>query len=185
MRIADAEILFVPGRSRPGPEHWQRRWSEKFSTARWIESIGWETAVDFEERIGGLFDAIIMSTRPVVLVAHSLGVITTSHTAKRIADAKVRGAFLVAPPDIDSPGEIPPEMAAFRRVPTDPLPFPSMLIASDDDPYCEVDRAVGMAMAWGSDFHLAPNAGHLNVASGYGPWPEGLMMFTRLMQRLR
>ena len=73
----------------------------------------------------------------------------------------------------------------FRGVPRDPLPFPSMLIASATDPFCSVERAAEFAACWGSDFHLAGDAGHINVASGHGPWPEGLMMFTRLMQRLR
>ena len=32
---------------------------------------------------------------------------------------------------------------------------------------------------------LAGNAGHINAASGHGPWPEGLLMFGELMKRLK
>ena len=58
-----------------------------------------------------------------------------------------------------------------------PIPFavPAML------------RYIGLAFAFvgfSADFHQAGNAGHINVHSGHGPWPEGLLMFTRLMQRL-
>jgi predicted alpha/beta hydrolase family esterase len=106
------------------------------------------------------------------------------HAAARLADTKVRGAFLVAPPDHEG-GAIPREATGFGQVPRDPLPFPSMLVASTNDPLCSVERAVDMAAAWGSDLHFAGEAGHINAASGHGPWPEGLVMFTRLMQRLR
>jgi predicted alpha/beta hydrolase family esterase len=59
-----------------------------------------------------------------------------------------------------------------------------MLVASDNDPLCSIDRAVEFATCWGADFHQAGDAGHINVESGHGPWPEGLLMFTRLMQRI-
>jgi DNA helicase-2/ATP-dependent DNA helicase PcrA len=52
-------------------------------------------------------------------------------------------------------------------------------------PSISVEKAVDMSTAWGSELHLAGEAGHINVASGHGPWPEGLLMFTRLMQRLK
>jgi predicted alpha/beta hydrolase family esterase len=59
-----------------------------------------------------------------------------------------------------------------------------MLVASANDPYCTVERAAEFASCWGSDFHIAGDAGHINVESGHGPWPEGLLMFTRLMSRI-
>jgi predicted alpha/beta hydrolase family esterase len=57
-------------------------------------------------------------------------------------------------------------------------------VISSTDPFCSLERAADYAGAWGSDFHQAGDAGHINAQSGHGPWPEGLMMFTRLMQRL-
>jgi predicted alpha/beta hydrolase family esterase len=69
-------------------------------------------------------------------------------------------------------------------VPTDPLPFPSLLVVSTNDSYVSPNRAADMATAWGSELHFAGEAGHINLASGHGPWPEGLLMFTRLMQRI-
>ena len=183
MRIADADILILPGLGNSGAGHWQRRWGERFSTGRFVEQADWDRP-RLADWIGAIEREIMMSTRPVVLIAHSLAVSAAVHTAQRIADTKVRGAFLVSPPDHES-GDLPPEISGFGRVPRDPLPFPSMLVVSTTDPYCSVERAVDMATAWGSDLHLAQNAGHINVASGHGPWPEGLMMFTRLMQRLR
>ena len=120
--------------------------------------------------------------RPVVLIGHSLSVAAIVLTAQRLVDTKVRGAFLVSPPDFDSDA-IPATAKPFKP-PTDPLPFPSMVVASTSDPLVTVERATGFAADWGSDFKLAGDAGHINAASGHGPWPEGLLMFTRLMQRI-
>ncbi|CDP50441.1 hypothetical protein [Devosia sp. DBB001] len=183
MRIAEADILIVPGLGDSGPEHWQRRWGSRFSTGQVIEQQDWEHP-KLEDWVSTIERSIIMATRPVILIAHSLGVPAVVHTAQRLKDTKVRGAFLVAPPDLDNPAA-PKATAPFKDVPRDPLPFPSMLVASSDDPYCSLERAVEFATCWASDFHDAGPSGHINTASGHGPWPEGLLMFTRLMQRLR
>lgn len=182
MKIADVDILILPDLGGASAEHWQRRWGSRLSSARVVEQAEWnrpKRAV----WISTIGREIMMATRPVVLIAHGLGVSATVHAASHLADAKVRGAFLVAPPDHES-GQLAREFVSFNRVPRDPLPFPSMLIASSDDAACSVERAVDMATCWGSDLHIAGAVGHLDTASGHGPWPEGLMMFTRLMQRL-
>jgi uncharacterized protein len=183
VKIAEADILIVPGLGNSGPGHWQRRWAERFSTARVVEQEEWDQP-EIGPWVYAIEREIMLATRPVVLIAHSLGVSATVIAARRLADTKVRGAFLVSAPDLELNPNIPAEARPFVP-PRDPLPFPSMLIASSSDPLCSVERAVEFATCWGSDFHLAGDAGHINVASGHGPWPEGLMMFTRLMQRLR
>lgn len=182
MRAADADILILPGLHGSGSDHWQRRWADKLSTARVVEQDDWSDPVPVSW-IEQIAREVMLSTRPVVLVAHSLGVLAAVHTAHFMKDAKLRGAFLVAPPDLERE-DAPAAARRFGPAPRDPLPFPSMLVMSGDDPYCSVERAEDLAAAWGSDFHVTPNAGHINAASGHGPWPEGIMMFTRLMQRL-
>ena len=183
MKIAEADILILPGMGNSGDGHWQRRWGGRFTTGRFVEQDDWERP-RLPDWIATIEREIMMSTWPVVLIAHSLAVSAAVHAAQRLRDTKVRGAFLVSPPDHES-DEIPSGVSGFGNVPRDPLPFPSMLVVSTTDPLCSVERAVDMATAWGSELHLAHNAGHINVESGHGPWPEGLLMFTRLMQRLR
>ena len=73
---------------------------------------------------------------------------------------------------------------AFAPMPRDPLPFPSLLIASRTDPYCTYDRADDFAHSWGSLTVDAGESGHINVASGHGPWPEGLMRLAGFMKGL-
>jgi predicted alpha/beta hydrolase family esterase len=182
VKIAEADILIVPGLGNSPPEHWQRRWAQRMATARIIEQDNWDRP-EVADWIGRIHQEIMLATRPVVLVGHSLSVAAIVLTAQRLADTKVRGAFLVSPPDFESPN-LPREARPFRP-PTDPLPFPSMVIASTTDPLVTVERAQGFAADWGSAFKLAGDSGHINAASGHGPWPEGLLMFAELMKRLR
>ena len=184
MKISEADFLILPGLGSSGPGHWQQRWAERLANAAIVEQADWDEP-DMDDWVSTMEQAVLMATRPVVLVAHSLAVIAVAHLGQRLVDTKVRGAFLVAPPDVEQHPEVPEATLAFAPIPREPLPFPSMLVASSNDPYCSVDRAVEFATCWGSDFHLAGEAGHINQTSGHGPWPEGLLMFTRLMQRLK
>lgn len=184
MKISEADILIAPGLGNSGPAHWQRRWGARMANARVIEQSDWDSPLlaDWVDRI---HQEVMLATRPVVLIGHSLGVPAIVHTATlRLKDTKVRGAFLVSPPDFHSDA-LPQTAKAFGDVPTGPLPFPSMVVASTTDPLVTIDRARGFAADWGSDFQLAGDAGHINAASGHGPWPEGLLMFAELMKRLR
>ena len=187
MKIADADILILPGLGNSAPGHWQRRWGERFRNGRVVDQEEWDRPV-LADWVGRLHQEIMLATRPVVLVAHSLGTAAVVHTAQRLADTKVRGAFLVSPPDLESPevlADLPTEVHSFSNVPRDPLPFPSLVVVSSNDAFVTLERAADMATAWGSELAQAGEAGHINLASGHGPWPEGLLMFSRLMQRLK
>lgn len=184
MKIAEADILVVPGLGNSGPGHWQHRWQERMTNAQFVDQDEWDKP-ELGPWVKNLERAIMMATRPVVLVGHSQGVLAIVHMAQNLSDTKVKGALLVAPPDVDENKKISKASRAFANVPRDPLPFPSLLVASSTDKYCTIERAADMAMAWGSEFHNAGEAGHIELASGHGPWPEGLMMFTRLMQRIK
>jgi predicted alpha/beta hydrolase family esterase len=109
---------------------------------------------------------------PVVLVAHSLGSVLVAHWARRGSWRRVAGALLVAPADVDAARGIP-SVGGFAPIPTVRLPFPAWMVASTNDPHCAHDRARGLATAWGARFLSAGAAGHLNVASGHGRWPQG------------
>lgn len=75
--------------------------------------------------------------------------------------------------------------AGFAPLPTKPLPFPSVLVVSSTDPYCSLPRAKSMGEAWGSALIECGDAGHINVDSGHGPWPDGLFAFGAFLQRLQ
>ncbi len=182
MRTADADIIIVPGLNGGTSDHWYSRWESKLPTARRVVQADW-VRPDLEAWTDRLAEAVSASARPVVLVAHSLGVITVAHAAGRIAE-RVVGAFLVAPPapaTILSLAVIDP---AFADVPREPLPFPAVLVASRDDPYADYAASEALAALWHVELVDAGASGHLNDDSGHGPWPEGLMRFAGFMKTL-
>ena len=77
---------------------------------------------------------------------------------------------------------LPP--APVAPVPLVALPFPSMLLASPDDPYCRAERARHFAAAWGSELIEVGPLGHITEESGHGPWPDGMLRFGRFLAGL-
>ncbi len=183
MRISDADILIVPGLGNSGPDHWQSRWQAKLSTARRVEQDDWDHP-EREAWVNRLIEDVEKSSRPAIVIAHSIGVITTVFAAERLK-GHVIGAMLVAPSDWDKPDLLPGYHLYFNPIPTSELPFPSLLVASRNDPYCEINRASSFAEAWGSEFVDAGEAGHINVESGHGPWPEGLLRLASFLSKLK
>ncbi len=184
MKAADTDIIFVPGYLGSGSQHWQTRWVMHFKTGRWVNEADWNTP-DRSAWTGALREIVFEATRPVVLVGHSMGVATIVHAAQSLDATRVRGAFLVAYADVTQNNWIPGAAEEFAPMPRDPLPFPSLLVASRTDPYCEFEVADDLGAAWGALLVDAGDAGHLNSESGYGPWPEGGMTFGKFLSRLK
>jgi predicted alpha/beta hydrolase family esterase len=182
MRTADADILIVPGYDGT-TDHWQARWEAKLATAHRVNFDGWE-APSRARFVDDIATAVASCTRPVILVAHSLGVVATVHAAPLLPANVVRGAFLVGLPDIENPRVMPHLDRAFAPLPREPLPFPSVLVASRTDPHCTFERAEDFGYAWGSALSDAGDAGHFDHVSGHGPWPEGLMRFAGFLKAL-
>ncbi len=183
MKASDADILIIPGYTNSGPAHWQSRWEAKLSSARRVEQAEWSKPVR-EEWVAKIAEEVNSSTHPVVLVAHSLGVPSTIH-AIPLFRKKVAGAFFVAPPEVENPAIRPRHLMSFGPYPRDPLPFPSITIASRNDPFGSYEHADDIASAWGSALIDAGEAGHINAEAGFGPWPEGTMVFARFLAKLR
>jgi predicted alpha/beta hydrolase family esterase len=100
----------------------------------------------------------------------------------RYPELDVGAAPLVAPtdPELRRNTARVPGLRSFRPLPQEPLAFPAILVASRTDPYMAQDRARIVANLWEAAFVDAGDAGHLNVASGHGPWTDGLELLDRL-----
>jgi predicted alpha/beta hydrolase family esterase len=118
---------------------------------------------------------------PVLLIAHSLGCVATAALPPAL-NGRIAGALLVAPADIER-ANAPPSLAAFAPIATRSLPFQSVVVASDNDPYCALSRARHFAQQWGSRLVVLPGAGHINAEAGYGAWPDGLKILRALRRR--
>jgi predicted alpha/beta hydrolase family esterase len=182
MKVKDADILIIPGYTNSGPDHWQSRWEKKLSTARRVEQAEWTKPVR-EDWVANVVRAIDESDKNVVLVAHSLGV-PTAILAAREAKRPIAGAVFVAPPDVANPSIRPKHLMTFGPYPREKLPYPSLTIASRNDPFCAYEVAEEIATAWGSLFLDAGESGHINAESGHGPWPEGTMTFAGFLSKL-
>jgi uncharacterized protein len=176
--LAQASVLVVPGWNGSGVGHWQTVWEQKYSRFRRVEQRNW-TRPSRADWIAQIDADLCRIASPTFLVAHSLGCLAVAHwaaTAGRNTDL-VDGAFLVAPPWLTESDQCPAELADFLPMPLQRLPFPSLFVASEDDPYLPIEIAGRLASAWGSQFVDVGRQGHINVASGHGPWPigEGLL----------
>jgi len=162
--------LVLPGINDSGPEHWQTLWERSHSWLQRVAQRDWDHPVR-DTWVAALERSIAAQDRPVVLVAHSLGCLLAVHWAAG-AGQRVRGALLVAPPDPDAPS-FPAEAQGFTPLPLAPLPFPSVLVSSGNDPYCSHHRAEQFARAWGSEHVDIGAKGHINSSSGLGEWSAG------------
>jgi len=179
-------LLIVPGLRDHVPDHWQtilgqqlpeaatvpRMERDKLSCAAWV----------------ALLDQSLRAIEgPVVLVAHSAGAMIVAHWAQRHRRS-IRGALLAVPPDFESPlPEGYPTQDALREngwlpTPLTPLPFPSIVAASTNDPLARFDRVTMLAQAWGSRLVDVGAVGHLNAAAGYGEWPRARQFIAELVE---
>lgn len=166
-----AEILIVPGRGNSGPGHWQTWLEGELAASRRIEQDDWDAPwlLDWMVR---LRDGIDAAPGPALLVAHSFGCLAAV-AAGLARPERVAGALLVAPADPWRFG-IPDVLLE------EPLPFPSILVASENDPWMSLAGARRWAGLWGSRLVSLGEAGHINGDSGYGPWPQALALLDEL-----
>jgi predicted alpha/beta hydrolase family esterase len=189
-------ILILPGINDSGPAHWQSLWEASIPGARRVLQNDWDNP-DCALWVAALARVVNEAQSGqgegeragAVLAAHSLGCLLVAHAAagpSREALARnVRGALLVAPPDPDAIS-FPTDIArGFDPLPLAPLPFPSVLVASRDDPYADFAFSRRVAAAWGSELVDAGARGHLNAESGLGDWPDGRRLLDRLIAARR
>ena len=173
-----SRVLLLPGWQNSGPAHWQSRWEALHGFVR-VEQHDWMQPLR-GDWITRLEEVLLQADGPCLLVAHSLGCMLTAAWASVTRHPqRVAGALLVAPGDPERE-ELRAPLRSWSPVVRQPLPFPSLLLGSHDDPYCTFARAQGFAQSWGSRFIDYGHRGHINADSGLGDWPEGLALLNQL-----
>jgi len=176
-----ASVLTVPGWHGSEACHWQSIWESRYAGVSRIEQTNWEQP-ELDRWVVTLDHHVRRSKSPVVLVAHSLGCLAVAHWARTARKKRnVVAALLVAPPWFGREQSCPRETRAFVPVPASALPFPSILVASRNDPYLPFAAATELASRWGSTFVDAGFAGHINVSSGHGEWAQGELLLKSLL----
>ena len=157
-------LVIVPGLHGSGAEHWQSWLHGQVDGSVRVEQDEWSTPdLDrWSERVADTLAA--QGLGPHVIVAHSFGCLATVHALQRRPALDVSQLLLVAPAE-------PNRFDIAPRLPQARLAARSCVVASDNDPWMSATQAHSWALRWGSDWINLGNAGHVNVDSGYGPFP--------------
>jgi uncharacterized protein len=177
--VTELRVLLLPGWLNSDATHWQSRWEQLHGDQR-VDQDDWQWPKrgDWMAR---LEEVLLQSEVPAVLVAHSLGChLVAAWAAHSQHRHRVRAAMLVALPDVER-DDMPPQLAPWRPLVRQRLPFKSLAVVSSDDPYCTTERGAQMAADWGSELMSVGARGHINGESGLGDWPQGRAMLRALI----
>jgi uncharacterized protein len=178
-------VLFVPGLRDHVEDHWQTLLQRKIPGARSVPPLEHDK-LSRDARVEALQQALSEIGGPVILVAHSAGVMITVHWAQKY-QRPIHGALLAAPADLEAPMPAGyPALEVLREngwlpIPRAPLPFPSIVAASTNDPLGSLDRVTQLAADWGSRLINVGAVGHLNPAAGYGEWARAETLVRELL----
>lgn len=179
----EIQLLILPGLGNSGEKHWQTFWHEKFKNSIRLVQENWNEPI-LKEWLERLNEEITKLNQPTILVAHSLAVSLVLHWAKTNTNKNIVGALLVAPADVDSPEHTPESIRNFSPMPIYKLPFPSIVIASENDPYASFERKQYFAKEWGSNFANVGQQGHINSDSDLKYWEEGQLILQQLIEKI-
>lgn len=185
---SSATLVIVPGLRDHVDDHWQTLLARKLSTTRPVRVVpplGRED-LDCKKRVAAIQRTLVDLCGPVIVVAHSGGVISLAHWAQQHRYAGLVGALLAAPADLEMPlpAGYPSRLDladnGWLPIPRHPLPFPSVVAVSSNDPLARQSRVEELARDWDSQCVYVGAVGHLNPASGFGEWPQAEMLIELL-----
>jgi predicted alpha/beta hydrolase family esterase len=158
-------LVTVPGLHGSEGAHWQTWLERQYARSARVVQDDWD-APHLDTWANAVRAVLANERGPVVIAAHSFGCLATAHAlSKGGVGADVAGVLFVAPA---SPDKFRFAGAFEARR----LDVPSILVASETDPWMPFDRARQFAHDVGSAFVNLGDAGHINTAAGFGPWPR-------------
>lgn len=176
-------IITVPGLNGSGADHWHTHWEREFPSLKRVEQEDWDHP-DMQTWVDRLEKTLLMyQDKPIILIGHSLGCGTIVHAVNQGKVKGVTAAFLVAMPDIDRE-DFPKECVGFSPVPKLELPFYSVMIGSEDDPYISIDVLKDWAKILRCEFINVGLRGHIGTAANLGEWEEGQLLFDSFLDKV-
>jgi predicted alpha/beta hydrolase family esterase len=158
-------LVTVPGLHGSEGAHWQTWLERQFARSLRVEQADWD-APDVAGWANSLRELLARERGPFVLAAHSFGCLAAAHALQQASYAnEVVGVLLVAPAS-------PQKFAFAGSFEARRLGVPSILIGSETDPWMPLAGARELAQRFGSAFVNLGDAGHINTAAGFGPWPR-------------
>ncbi|WP_095944523.1 alpha/beta hydrolase [Pseudomonas sp. ACN8] len=179
-----ATILIVPGLREHVAEHWQTLLAARLSNVRSVAPLTTDK-LDCMARVRAIQHELEQIDGPVILVAHSAGVLMVAHWAAHYS-RPIKGALLAAPPDLDAvwPSNYPSSETlrsqGWNPLPQSPLPFRSIVAGSTNDHLASLAAVTRMAQGWGAELLNLGDVGHLNPAAGFGHWQQAEALILEL-----
>lgn len=169
--------VIVPGVGGSEYAHWQSWLQRQLMSCSRVQQQDWNTPIlqtwidTFVNTVGSIQDDI-------QIVAHSFGCLTTVAALSQHPELnqKIKNLILVAPANPARFGE-----AGFARQSHQDyqhyfhqlkITVPTTLLISENDPWLSFEDANFLAQAWKLNPINLGQVGHINVASGFGPFPE-------------
>ncbi|MEQ1093263.1 RBBP9/YdeN family alpha/beta hydrolase [Acinetobacter johnsonii] len=169
--------VIVPGVGGSEHDHWQSWLQRQLKSCSRVQQQDWNKPVlhTWVEQFVKTVQAI---QEPIQIVAHSFGCLTTVAALAQHPELnqKIKNLVLVAPANPARFGD-----AGFARESQNDyqqyfhqlkLQVPTQMIISENDPWLNFQDALQLAKAWKIRPKNLGQVGHINVASGFGPFPE-------------
>lgn len=168
--------LIVPGVGGSDSNHWQSWLQRRLTTSSRVEQQ-WDRPI-LDEWVSQWVNAVKNIQAPIEIVAHSFGCLTSiaALAAHPELAAKVSKLLLVAPANPARFGEagfVQDSKTNYQHhFETLHIQVPSIMFISENDPWLEFYDAQNWAKRWNVPAINLGQVGHINVASGFGPFPE-------------
>ncbi|MDC8759396.1 RBBP9/YdeN family alpha/beta hydrolase [Janthinobacterium fluminis] len=171
--FSDYRVLLMPGLYNSGPEHWQSRWQRLYPGFERVVQDDWDNPQ--LPAWSARFDELrARDSRPILVAAHSFGCLTAAYSLARDPRG-VAGVLMVAPAD-------PDKFGVAAALPQGPLPCPTIMISSTNDPWMSADNAALWGGRWGAEVVNIGAFGHINAESGLGDWLFGQSRLKQLLE---
>lgn len=169
--------VIVPGVGGSEHNHWQSWLQRQLMSCSRVHQHDWNLPV-LKEWIAQFVKTVAPIQDDLQIVAHSFGCLTTVAALAQHPELnqKVKKLILVAPANPARFGD-----AGFARNSQNDyadyfhqlkINVSATMIISENDPWLAFEDAQRLAKSWKLKPVNAGQAGHINVASGYGPFPE-------------
>ena len=169
--------VIVPGVGGSEHAHWQSWLQRQLMSCSRVQQQDWNQPI-LQDWISEFVNTVRPIQNDIQIVAHSFGCLTTVAALAQHPELnqKIKNLILVAPANPARFGE-----AGFSRDSQQDyqryfhqlkIAVPTTLLISENDPWLNFADAKCLAKAWQLNPINLGQVGHINVASGFGPFPE-------------
>lgn len=177
MCMSKIHTVIVPGVAGSEAEHWQSWLQQQLTLCSRVEQRDWHHPV-LQDWGAALLSTLSSITAPIQIVAHSFGCLTTMAALEAYPQlrAKIEQVILVAPANparFGDNGFAADGQHNYAEFFYDLTPHvATTMLISENDPWLAFDDAQALAAAWQVKAINLGRVGHVNVASGFGPFPQ-------------